>query len=63
MTTTPTTTPFSTSKPTLIVTDPTKGIKVDAAVIAEPFRNEIKRTIQNWKEQGIGTSACSFIRV
>jgi hypothetical protein len=50
-----------TTKPKLIVADPTKGIKVDASSIAEPFRNEIKRTVQLWKEQGIGTSCCLLV--
>ena len=42
------------SKP-LFVADPSKGIKVDAAVIATPFRDEIKAKVAEMKEQGMGT--------
>jgi hypothetical protein len=42
------------SKP-LFVADPTKGIKVDAAFIATPFRDEIKAKVAEMKEQGMGT--------
>eukprot|EP00934_Nitzschia_sp_Nitz4_P006782 Nitzschia sp. Nitz4//scaffold149_size55946//2268//3660//NITZ4_006585-RA/size55946-augustus-gene-0.70-mRNA-1//-1//CDS//3329536782//6772//frame0 len=42
----------TTSKP-LIVADPTKGIKVDAAVVAASFRNEIKAKVEQMKNQGL----------
>jgi hypothetical protein len=42
------------SKP-LFVADPCKGIKVDAAVIATPFRDEIKAKVAKMKEKGMGT--------
>jgi len=45
----------------LIVTDPSKGVKVDASSIAEPFRNEIKATVRLWKEQGIRTFVVVWI--
>jgi len=39
---------------TVVVTaDPTKGIKLDAAVIAAPFREEIRKRVQELKQQGI----------
>lgn len=39
---------------TLIIGDPSKGIKVNASVVAQPFREEIKRKVQLLKDQGIG---------
>ena len=42
------------SKP-VIVADPNKGVKVDAAVVAKPFREEIQKQVKELKEQGIGT--------
>ena len=38
-----------------IVADPTKGVKVDAAVVAKPFREEIKAKVAAMKNDGIGT--------
>jgi hypothetical protein len=38
----------------VIVADPSRGIKVNAAVVAEPFRQEIKARVQQLKEHGIG---------
>jgi len=35
--------------------DPSKGVKVNAAVIAQPFRDEIKERVQQLKNHGIGT--------
>jgi hypothetical protein len=43
------------SKP-LIVADATKGIKVNATVVAKHFRDEIKAKVAAMKEQGLGTS-------
>lgn len=37
----------------LIVADSTKGIKVDASIIAQPYRQEIKHKVANWKRHGI----------
>ena len=42
-------------KPTVIVADPKKGVKVDAAVVAKPFRQEIKDKVSAMKVEGIGT--------
>ena len=39
----------------MIEANPTCGIKVDAALIAEPFRNEIRQRVQTLNSQGIGT--------
>lgn len=33
---------------------PDKGVKVDASIIAKPFRDEIERKVQELKQQGIG---------
>jgi hypothetical protein len=38
----------------LVVADPTKGIKVNAGVIAKPFRDEIKEKVETMKKQGLG---------
>ncbi len=40
----------------LITVDPTKGIKVDAGIIATSFRDEIKKQVADLKKQGIGKS-------
>jgi hypothetical protein len=37
-----------------IVCDPTKGVKVNASVVAQSYRDEIKLKVQKLKEQGIG---------
>ena len=42
----------------MIEVNPTCGVKVDAAVIAEPFRNEIRQRVQTLQSQGIGTLLC-----
>ena len=44
------------SKP-LIVADATKGIKVNAGIIAKPFREEIKAKTEAMKKAGKGTSS------
>ena len=49
------------SKP-VIVADPNKGVKVDAAVVAKPFREEIQKQVKELKEQGIGTYKCLEIK-
>jgi hypothetical protein len=47
----------------LIVADASKGIKVNAGVIAKPFRDEIKVKVQSMVKQGIGTSVqCRLTR-
>ena len=38
----------------LIVASPDKGIKVDAAVIATSYRQEIKDKVERLKKDGIG---------
>ena len=38
----------------LIVADPSKGIKVNAAIVAKPFRDEIKEKVKALKAHGIG---------
>lgn len=38
----------------LIISDPTKGIKVDAGIVAKSFRDEIKAKIATLKKDGIG---------
>ena len=37
----------------LIVASTTGGIKVDAGIIAKPFRQEIKNKVQVWKAEGV----------
>ena len=37
----------------IIVSDPTKGVKVDAGAVASPFREEIRTKVEKLKEQGI----------
>ena len=44
---------MSTTDKPLIVASTTGGIKVDAAVVAKPFRDEIQRKVQAWKEAGV----------
>ena len=41
------------SKP-LIEADPTKGVKVNAGVVAKSFRDEIKAKVGAMKHKGIG---------
>ena len=38
----------------VIFQDPTKGIKVNAAVVAKPFRDEIKAKVEGMKKMGLG---------
>ena len=38
----------------LIAADPSKGVRVDAAVVAKRFRDEIKEKVAQLKAQGIG---------
>jgi hypothetical protein len=54
---------LTTTTTTLIQADPNKGIKVDAGIIAKPFRDEIKERVRQLNEQGFGTFAHSFIRL
>mmetsp|Transcript_19712 Transcript_19712/g.47601 ORF Transcript_19712/g.47601 Transcript_19712/m.47601 type:complete len:385 (-) Transcript_19712:152-1306(-) len=42
----------SNNKPTLVVADPTKGVKVNAGVVAKPFREEIKAKVEAMKHAG-----------
>jgi hypothetical protein len=50
---------MSTSYPDItkpvVVADPTKGVKLDASLVAQPFRNEIKAKVQAMKQAGVGT--------
>lgn len=45
----------SRKKPLVVVADPTKGIKVNASIIAKPFREEIKMKVDAMKRDGRGT--------
>jgi hypothetical protein len=38
----------------LIVADPTKGVTMNASVVAQPFRDEIRAKIAAMKEAGLG---------
>jgi hypothetical protein len=38
----------------VVVADPTKGVKMDATLVAQPFRNEIKAKIEAMKLAGMG---------
>lgn len=38
----------------VIVADPSKGVKVNAAVVAKPFREEIKAKVEAMKQAGYG---------
>jgi hypothetical protein len=38
----------------LIKADPTKGVRVDAAIVAKRFRDEIKENVAQLKAKGIG---------
>lgn len=46
------------SKP-VIVADPSIGVKVNAAVVAQPFRDEVKAKVEEMKNMGLGTSSAS----
>jgi len=37
-----------------ITADPTKGVKGNAGIVAQPFRDEIKAKVQQLKQHGIG---------
>ena len=45
----------------VIVADGTKGIKVDASLVAKPFRDEIKAKVASMKEQGLGVCSRDFV--
>ena len=45
------------NKKRLIEADPAKGVKVNAGVIAKPFRDEIKGKIEAMKREGLGKSS------
>lgn len=32
-----------------------KGVKINASIVAQPFRDEIKAKVESLKEKGIGT--------
>lgn len=40
----------------LIVADPNAGVRVDAAIVAKRFRDEIKLKVAELKANGVGTS-------
>lgn len=40
----------------LIVADPTKGVKMNVGVVAQPFRDEIRAKIEAMKKAGLGAS-------
>jgi hypothetical protein len=41
----------------VVVADPTKGVKMDATLVAQPFRDEIKAKVEAMKRAGLGTWA------
>ena len=41
----------------VVVADPTKGMKVDAGIIAQPFRDEVKERVAQLRKHGIGAFA------
>ena len=43
------------SKP-VIEADSSQGVKVNAGIIAKPFRDEIKKKVEAMKQEGIGES-------
>ena len=45
---------MSSEQKACIVSDPNKGIKVNASVVAQKFREEIKEKVRKLKESGIG---------
>jgi hypothetical protein len=38
----------------VVVADPTKGVKLDASLVAQPFRDEIKAKVEAMKQSGLG---------
>jgi hypothetical protein len=40
----------------IVQPNPTCGLRLDAALVAEPFRNEIRQRVQTLKEHGVGSS-------
>lgn len=44
----------ATTTTTTIVADPTRGVKVDASLVAEPFRQEVRARVERLKVQGLG---------
>jgi hypothetical protein len=44
----------------LVAADPASGVKVNAGIIAQPFRDEIKQKVEQLKAKGIGT--CRLFR-
>ena len=38
----------------LVTVDPSKGVRVDAAIVAKRFRDEIKGQVADLKANGIG---------
>ena len=45
----------------VVVADPTKGIKVDAGIIAQPFRDEIKERVRQLNKHGIGVYTAAVL--
>ena len=45
----------------LVVQDATKGVRVNASVVAQPFRDEVKRKVEDMKRMGLGTFVCRII--
>jgi hypothetical protein len=43
------------AKLALIQADPTKGVRVNAADIAQPFRDDIQRRVKELQAKGEGT--------
>lgn len=44
----------------VIVSDPTKGVKINASVVAQSYREEIREYVRKLKESGIGESCTVF---
>jgi hypothetical protein len=38
----------------VVAADPTKGVTLDAGLVAQPFRNEIKAKVEAMKQNGMG---------
>lgn len=45
---------ITTTTTKLITADPSKGVRIDAAIVAKRFRGEIKERVGQLKAQGIG---------
>jgi hypothetical protein len=46
----------------VVVADPTKGVKLNASLVAQPFRDEIKAKVEAMKQAGVGKSPVSEVK-